>query len=410
MSLSACSQSADVETYSPEMLLSSLGEMTIESLRSRTFRSSIKVETLNTNSCVDDNPVTSLPGVDGDYKSYMASYSSDGLRQYARLTVPSAQPPKSGYPFILFLHGYIGKDKAPSYSIGCRPENMYYSELTDAFARAGYAILSPGYRGHATVNGIPAEGIEYLEAFDQGAGLSTQFYAVDALNFAAGIGEIDGSGFSDQSFDFDMSRFFLLGHSQGGDAGLTYLAVIGEGHQDDLRPVHSALWSGTFLDRLTALEKMMPVAMTAEAFLSGDRTWTGTAVGENGEINSNFVFGFPPDWIETPNPSEWTWQNDSWNEPDVRSAISKSVDKMYADLSENVSGLQGLEYSISASDDGPISVNHDPRISKVFPDIGAFHILVKTSPFMCRKKTIIRKLPGMKTYVLACVNGAGIVT
>lgn len=368
----SCSSEDPKPAASSSTLLSNLEDMTIESLRSRTFQSEITVETFSADSCVGDNPVKSLPGIEGAYKSYMAAFRSDDLRQYARVTLPTDPPPVGGYPFILFLHGYIGAEKAPNYSIGCKPENMYYSELTDGFARAGFAVLAPGYRGHASIDGVPAEGIEYLEAFDQGAGLSTQYYAIDALNFAGGIAGMDGAKFPDQSFDFDMSRFFMVGHSQGGDAGLTYLAAIGEGHQDELRPTHAALWSGTFLDRLSALEQMMPMAMTSEAFLSGDGTWTGTAHGENGEVNPNFIYGFPPDWIETPNPAEWTWQKESWAEPDVKSAAVKSTAKMYSDLEANVGGLEGLEYLVREAEDGSYSIVHDPRIAETFPNIGGY--------------------------------------
>jgi len=367
-------QPVEPKTSTPsEKLLSSLESLTIDSLRRRDYQSDVRVEAFSIENCIGGNSVTSLPGIEGGYNSYMAAFASDGIRQYARVTVPTDPAPTNGYPTILFLHGYIGKDKAPDYSIGCRPENMYYSELTDAFARAGYAVLSPGYRGHASVNSEPAEGIEYLEAFDQGAGLSTQFYAIDALNFAAGIPEMNGSKFPEQSFKFDMSKFFLVGHSQGGDAGLTYLAVIGEGHRDDLKPTHAALWSGSFMNRLNALEVEKPMEMTSEAFLSGDGSWTGTAIGKNGEENPNFIFGFPPDWIKTPDPEKWTWQKDTWTEPDVKSAAIKSATKMYKDLETHVSDLEEISFDVSESEDGTFSIRHDPRIAKTFPNIGGFN-------------------------------------
>lgn len=367
-----CTSGTHDNDLASEYLLSDLNQLTVQSLRAREYQSNVTIEAFDLDNCIGDTVVTTLPEETGRYRSYMAAFHSDGIRQYARITVPEVAPPANGYPFILFLHGYVGLEKAPVYSIGCKPENLYYSELTDAFARAGFAVLSPGYRGHGTVNGVPAEGVEYLEAFDQGAGLSTQYYAIDALNFAAGVSSVDGSDFPDQSFEFDMDRFFLVGHSQGGDAGLTYLAAIGEGNQNELSPIHSALWSGTFLDRLTALEEMMPVALTSEAFLSGDGSWTGTAIGENGEVNANFVYGYPPDWIETTNVDEWTWQKDSWTEPDVKSAIARSTRKMYQDLETNVSDLGGIEFEIVTSNDGSVSVKHDARIAQTFPNIGGY--------------------------------------
>ncbi|MEP3891886.1 MAG: hypothetical protein ABJN69_15630 [Hellea sp.] len=355
-----------------ELQIASLEDVTIPALRARDYESEILVESIDTDDCVGDNSVASLPNASGTYKSYMASFHSDGLRQYARLTVPDGPAPEGGYPFILFLHGYIGQEKAPDYSIGCNPENLYYSELTDAFARAGFAVLSPGYRGHGTVNGVPAEGISYLEAFDQGSGLSTQFYAIDALNFAAGLTQVDGRAFPEQSFDFDMSRYFLLGHSQGGDAGLTFLSAIGEGHHDHLRPVQSALWSGAFLPRLRALEEMMPVTLTPEAFLSGDGSWTGTAIGKDGSVNPNFIFGYPPDWIETADTEAWTWQKETWSEPSVASATQSEARKMYQELQDHVSDLAGIKLEFENKGSG-LGLIHDSIITNTFANIGAYN-------------------------------------
>ena len=360
------------EIQGNELKIASLNTVNIPSLRARDYQSRIVVESFDTDDCVGDNVVASLPDANGTYKSYMASFHSDGIRQYARLTVPDGPVPEAGFPFVLFLHGYIGLDKAPNYSIGCRPENLYYSELTDAFARVGFAVLSPGYRGHATVNGVPAEGLNYLDAFDQGAGISTQFYAIDALNFAAGLSGVDGKKFPDQSFDFDMSRYFLLGHSQGGDAGLTFLAATGEGANDKLSPVQSALWSGTFLPRLRALEEMMPVALTSEAFLSGDGSWRGIAIGKDGRENPNFVFGFPPDWIETPNPEDWTWQKESWSEPSVASAAQNEARKMYQELKEHVADLTDIKLEVGQRD-GELVLKHDPKIEQNFSKIGGYN-------------------------------------
>lgn len=373
MTATSCGSAGHDASYvkNTELQVTSLDDVTIPSLRAREYQSDIVVEHFDTNDCVGDNAVTSLPTVNGTYKSYMAAFSSDGLRQYARLTMPDTPRPEAGYPFILFLHGYIGQEKAPDYSIGCSPENLYYSELTDAFARAGFAVLSPGYRGHATVNGVPAEGISFLEAFDQGAGISTQFYAIDALNFAAGLSHVDGGAFPEQSFEFDMSRFFLLGHSQGGDAGLTFLSAIGEGHFDDLRPAHSALWSGAFLPRLRALEEMMPVTLTPEAFLSGDGSWTGTAIGKDGRVNPNFIFGFPPDWIETPDTKAWSWQKETWSEPSVASAAESEARKMYKELRDHVGDMAGIKLEIKNKGSG-LDLIHDEKIITTFANIGAY--------------------------------------
>lgn len=42
-----------------------------------------------------------------NYDRYLASYLSDGLKIYALLTVPRGEKPSTGFPVIIFNHGYI---------------------------------------------------------------------------------------------------------------------------------------------------------------------------------------------------------------------------------------------------------------------------------------------------------------
>ena len=42
-----------------------------------------------------------------NYQRYLASYQSEGLKIYALLTVPNGAKPASGWPAIVFNHGYI---------------------------------------------------------------------------------------------------------------------------------------------------------------------------------------------------------------------------------------------------------------------------------------------------------------
>ena len=48
---------------------------------------------------------TLAPG--SNYNRYYASYFSEGLKQYGLLTVPHGQKPATGWPVIVFNHGYI---------------------------------------------------------------------------------------------------------------------------------------------------------------------------------------------------------------------------------------------------------------------------------------------------------------
>src|SRR6266540_5238173 len=48
------------------------------------------------------------PGV--NYSRYYVSYLSEGLKIYALMTVPSGQKPATGWPVIIFNHGFIPPD------------------------------------------------------------------------------------------------------------------------------------------------------------------------------------------------------------------------------------------------------------------------------------------------------------
>ena len=45
------------------------------------------------------------PGV--NYSRYYVSYLSEGLKIYALMTVPNGEKPSTGWPVVIFNHGYI---------------------------------------------------------------------------------------------------------------------------------------------------------------------------------------------------------------------------------------------------------------------------------------------------------------
>ncbi|MBM3190866.1 MAG: alpha/beta hydrolase, partial [Chloroflexi bacterium] len=81
------------------------------------------------------------------YNRYIASYRSEGLTIYALLTVPRGSRPASGWPVVIFNHGYIPPREY-------RPTERYLAYV-DAFARNGYIVLRPDYRGHGDSEGEP---------------------------------------------------------------------------------------------------------------------------------------------------------------------------------------------------------------------------------------------------------------
>jgi len=130
--------------------------------------------------------VKQLPG-GSNYSEYLVSYRSEGLTLYAVMTVPSGEKPATGWPVIVFVHGYI--DPA-TYSPTER-----YAAYVDAIASHGYIVLRPDLRGHGESHG---------EAF---GAYGDPGYTIDVLNAVASI---------KQYADADPRHIGMWGHSMGG--------------------------------------------------------------------------------------------------------------------------------------------------------------------------------------------------
>lgn len=329
--------------------IASLAALSVDSLRSRRYGSSIAVIEPRPNDASD---------------SYLAAYDSDGLRVYTRVDIPLAAPPDDGYPVVVFVHGWIGIGSAPGLDFYYGNENNY-GQMIDAYVEAGFAVFTPGWRGHGTVNGVPADGVEYMGAWDNGSYLSPVFYAIDVLNLIDGLDTFAAA-------ELDLRSINTVSHSQGGDVALIALAVAGEGSgvSNDIHA--TSIWSGTFPSRFTQLETYWPMQKSPEAFMSGDGTWNGTAIGSDGSINERFVFGYPADWIGTINRDEWTWQNDTWSEESVVEAIREKLDQMYTAINTFVEDIDDAEYQLAVGDSGAFAILHDERISAAMQRIGGF--------------------------------------
>ena len=157
--------------------------LTIESLRKRSYGiGTIKIE-------------KDLGDKKG-YKSYKVSYLSDGLTLYALLNIPNTKKPIKGYPVIIVNHGYIPPDQ---YSL----ENSYRL-VTGYYARNGFLVLKPDYRGHDKSESDNDPKTERLS------------YAIDVLNLLYLIPILDSA---------DKDNIFIYGHSMGGGVTLTVLEV-----------------------------------------------------------------------------------------------------------------------------------------------------------------------------------------
>jgi dienelactone hydrolase len=397
--------------------LDSLADLSIEALRKRHYESVIEIEARLDNG--DKGPAyTQHFSSDGSavYNSYLASYMSDGNRIYSRLDVPATPPPENGYPIMVFVHGWVGIDDAPGFDFGYKADSLY-SRYIDAFVDAGYLVLTPGWRGHGTVNGIPAEGIEFMQTWDNGSYISPIFYAIDVLNLVDGLQSIEQINWADWGIQSDraprtnLNNIHVNGHSQGGDVALTVMAVSGEGSSLDNTVQSGSLWSGCFGTRFAQASIYGPMAMTLEAFMSGDGTWTGSATGQDGSINPNFIFAWPPDWIGTldTNSPEWTWQADTWKRDSVAEPLRIKFSQMYDAVNQNVANIDNAEFSIETEKSGKFIVKHDPRIKNAMYQVSAYNFEeFLTEPiFFHHSDQDYYSIPGWNAELSARINTAG---
>lgn len=143
-----------------------------------------------------------------NYSRSIVSYLSEGLKQYALLTVPFGEKPPTGWPVIIFNHGYIPPEQYRT--------TERYVAYVDAFARNGYIVVKPDYRGHGNSQGNP-EGAYYSPA-----------YTIDVLHALSSI---------KRRPDVDPKRIGMWGHSMGGMVTLRAMVV-----SNDIRAAD--IWAG----------------------------------------------------------------------------------------------------------------------------------------------------------------------
>ena len=380
--LSGCNSTVDtseenIKNSSVDIL--SLSDLSIDTLKKRPFESSFtpikELHNLTTKNKYTEHFFNNAT----PYHSAIIGYESDGLSLYSRIDIPGGPAPKNGFPVVVFIHGWVGLANAKFYDFSYNTKSNY-ADVIHQFVQAGFVVLTPGLRGHGTVDGKIAEGTEFIETWDNGSYTSPLFYSIDVLNLLAGIKSIKSmSWFSDSlpqpNLAINSQNVNIFGHSQGGDMVLTTLAVTGENATISQTLNAGAIWAGCFLPRTEQLALYGPMASTTEAFLSGDNTWTASAVGKNGEINHNFIYPYPADWIGTPDNSKnaWTWQKKSWSTVSVKAALNKKLTQMYQTFNEHVSTINGASYYIESKKQQGINIVHDPKILKYLSAMDAFN-------------------------------------
>jgi uncharacterized protein len=254
-----------------------------------------------------------------NYRQYLISYQSEGLTLYAAMTVPMGEKPATGWPVVIFNHGYIDpKIYSPI---------ERYTEYVDAIARDGYIILRPDLRGHANSEG------EARGAYgDPG-------YTIDVLNALASI---------QQYPDADPNRIGMWGHSMGG-----YLVARAMVVSNEIKA--GVIWAGV----------VAPYAEMVEQWDEGKRSVTSTIAEGELPLPSVLIreYGEPSE-----NPAFWNaisanafvsnlsgpvQLHHGTADRDVPVSFS---DRYYADL---IAAGQMVEYYVYPGDDHNISAGFE---------------------------------------------------
>jgi uncharacterized protein len=159
------------------------------------------------------------PSVNGERRQVLR-FEVDGLEQFALLLWPGGEQPLSGWPVLLFNHGY--HPDPPNYGRNAQGKNDrpgdYYRAVAQAFVDRGLVVLVPDFRGHNASQGL---------ALNRRAD-APEHYARDTVAAFRALDSLDG---------LDSNRRYMLGHSMGGPVTLAAL--------DELRSEVAAasIWS-----------------------------------------------------------------------------------------------------------------------------------------------------------------------
>jgi uncharacterized protein len=190
-----------------------------------------------------------------NYQRYIASYLSEGNKIYALLTVPNGEKPETGWPVIIFNHGYIPPEQYRT--------TEKYIAYTDGFSRNGYIVFRSDYRGHGSSEG------------EASGGYGSNGYTIDVLNAVASMKKYK---------DADPKRMGMWGHSMGGHITLRSMVV-----DKDIKA--GVIWAGvvaSYPDLVNNWRRSAP--FTPPPLPSGARRWRQVLAEQYGSPESNPTF------------------------------------------------------------------------------------------------------------------------
>jgi uncharacterized protein len=186
-----------------------------------------------------------------NYRRYYASYLSQGLKIYALLTSPDGEQPATGWPAIVFNHGYI-------------PPAQYrtterYIAYVDWLARSGYIVFRIDYRGNDRSEGAAS------------GAYGSPGYTVDVLNAVASLKRFPQA---------DPKRIGMWGHSMGGFLTLRAMVI-----SPDIKA--GVIWSGVVASYPDLLSKWHRGSGPTPTPASSRRGWRSGWISEYGTPQEN---------------------------------------------------------------------------------------------------------------------------
>ena len=192
------------------------------------------------------------PGV--NYNRYYVSYLSEGLKIYALMTVPMGEKPATGWPAIIFNHGFIPPDVYVS--------TERYIAYVDLIARSGYIVFRSDYRGHGNSEG------------EANGAYSSPDYTVDVLNAVSSM---------KRHPDADPDRIGMWGHSMGGYITLRSMVI-----RDEIKA--GVIWAGVVASYPDLLSRWRRRTSATTAPTPNPRSWRNSLVRQYGSPDENPEF------------------------------------------------------------------------------------------------------------------------